>query len=725
MSLSKLATYALEHLSKTSQNLTLNAIAEKIKVIAQRKAYFGPAEKNKILQKQDTAQKVEKVNPHEDETESAVWYWELTTIDYLPSNEYQALVKKNRSTLRKLGAFFKACRQLLYTLEDMTKKKMNETALSAKLVEHEERVLKYEREEEKQRLLQKQKEVEKQKKIKALEEKKIQREAKKLETEAKRQKLKEEKEKERKAQVLKAEQEKQAEKEAEMKVTERNKQFFASFVVKKKKVNGATFGRSDLAFSSHANHTQKSSDGTTKMLKICQESEGDCINDSMACVFDSKTFWSSINAQKSAQSTILQDLRSNLSDRARKSKKKTAKLFPITVDVVANDAIRMINDNSFTPLGDSYSEQKVLMLRDKIKHLQFREDFRPAYHGTWTKTSRIITGRKPFNKDTTLLDYDYDSEAEWEEEEEEGEAVDDDDDDSDSIIDAETGQNAKELDYNDGWLMEDDDFGSDDDEEERELRRRAKKDQSSLDSQKLISITPTFGGSALVVSETMSREERALMSDKVTHVIFPDVEICLDPFEQEVYTESASNLAQAVGDKNLTVVTPSKEGLDKDELRSFCTFVHNSTLSSKDKVVDEFRMQFPTIFDKSRAAAIRKLDCIADKKRTQRGYIWEVKDDVLNECGLSNLIQKKNISSSSGHITVSPNLSPEITPTLKGRKRDSNESGDQVLSSKKSKTKLGNDEKSNDNTKKDRQTSRTPKITLHNFFNRAAKSSKN
>ena len=97
MSLSKLATYALEHLSKTSQNLTLNAIAEKIKVIAQRKAYFGPAEKNKILQMQDTAQKVEKVNPHEDESESAVWYWELTTIDYLPSNEYQALVKKNRA----------------------------------------------------------------------------------------------------------------------------------------------------------------------------------------------------------------------------------------------------------------------------------------------------------------------------------------------------------------------------------------------------------------------------------------------------------------------------------------------------------------------------------------------------------------------------------------------------------------------------------------------------
>jgi hypothetical protein len=52
----------------------------------------------------------------------------------------------------------------------------------------------------------------------------------------------------------------------------------------------------------------------------------------------------------------------------------------------------------------------------KMKLLQFYEDVRPAYFGTWTKVfneNNIINGRKPFAKDTQTLNYDYDSEAEW------------------------------------------------------------------------------------------------------------------------------------------------------------------------------------------------------------------------------------------------------------------------------------------------------------------------
>jgi hypothetical protein len=50
----------------------------------------------------------------------------------------------------------------------------------------------------------------------------------------------------------------------------------------------------------------------------------------------------------------------------------------------------------------------------KMKFLQFREDIRPAYWGTWTKTSQKILPRRPFAMDTEHLDYDHDSEAEWE-----------------------------------------------------------------------------------------------------------------------------------------------------------------------------------------------------------------------------------------------------------------------------------------------------------------------
>ncbi|KAJ1569710.1 inositol polyphosphate 5-phosphatase [Cladochytrium tenue] len=53
--------------------------------------------------------------------------------------------------------------------------------------------------------------------------------------------------------------------------------------------------------------------------------------------------------------------------------------------------------------------------RTKWKLLQFQENFRPAYYGTWRKQSKVLSGRKPLAMDQSLLNYDVDSDAEWEE----------------------------------------------------------------------------------------------------------------------------------------------------------------------------------------------------------------------------------------------------------------------------------------------------------------------
>ncbi|KAG1183628.1 hypothetical protein G6F36_008310 [Rhizopus arrhizus] len=81
----------------------------------------------------------------------------------------------------------------------------------------------------------------------------------------------------------------------------------------------------------------------------------------------------------------------------------------------------------------------------RMKLLQFTEDVRPAYYGTFTQKSDIITSRTPFALDTSKLDYDVDSEAEWEPEGE-GEEIhsgDEDEDDAADIIDPEDS----------GWLV--------------------------------------------------------------------------------------------------------------------------------------------------------------------------------------------------------------------------------------------------------------------------------
>ncbi|KAK7799529.1 hypothetical protein U0070_013710 [Myodes glareolus] len=53
----------------------------------------------------------------------------------------------------------------------------------------------------------------------------------------------------------------------------------------------------------------------------------------------------------------------------------------------------------------------------RMKLLQFSENHRPAYWGTWNKKTAIIRPRDPWAQDKNLLDYEVDSDDEWEEEE--------------------------------------------------------------------------------------------------------------------------------------------------------------------------------------------------------------------------------------------------------------------------------------------------------------------
>lgn len=49
----------------------------------------------------------------------------------------------------------------------------------------------------------------------------------------------------------------------------------------------------------------------------------------------------------------------------------------------------------------------------RAKLLQYHEDVRPPYYGTWQRKSKIISGRRPFAQDEDVFDYEVDSEAEW------------------------------------------------------------------------------------------------------------------------------------------------------------------------------------------------------------------------------------------------------------------------------------------------------------------------
>ncbi|RLU19046.1 hypothetical protein DMN91_009404 [Ooceraea biroi] len=70
------------------------------------------------------------------------------------------------------------------------------------------------------------------------------------------------------------------------------------------------------------------------------------------------------------------------------------------------------NDGSSNIIRDAHNLEK-----HRPKLLQFKENRRPPYWGTWRKRSKVLNSRRPFVKDEKWFDYEVDSDDEWEEEE--------------------------------------------------------------------------------------------------------------------------------------------------------------------------------------------------------------------------------------------------------------------------------------------------------------------
>ncbi|NXO61203.1 CAF1A factor, partial [Phainopepla nitens] len=107
----------------------------------------------------------------------------------------------------------------------------------------------------------------------------------------------------------------------------------------------------------------------------------------------------------------------------------------------------------------------------RMKLLQFSENHRPAYWGTWNKRTSLIRARSPWSKDTNLLDYEVDSDEEWEEEEP-GESLSHSEED-----DEEEGEDEDEDDgffVPHGYLSEDEGVTEECDPENQKVRQKLK-----------------------------------------------------------------------------------------------------------------------------------------------------------------------------------------------------------------------------------------------------------
>ncbi|NWI06334.1 CAF1A factor, partial [Tichodroma muraria] len=149
--------------------------------------------------------------------------------------------------------------------------------------------------------------------------------------------------------------------------------------------------------------------------------------------------------------------------KCRKPRKAGPTLVSDSSDSVNSDVV--VVDNCQT---DAVPEREKF---GRMKLLQFSENHRPAYWGTWNKRTSLIRARNPWSKDTKLLDYEVDSDEEWEEEEP-GESLSHSEED-----DEEEGEDEDEDDgffVPHGYLSEDEGVTEECDPENQKVRQKLK-----------------------------------------------------------------------------------------------------------------------------------------------------------------------------------------------------------------------------------------------------------
>ncbi len=182
--------------------------------------------------------------------------------------------------------------------------------------------------------------------------------------------------------------------------------------------------------------------------------------------------------------------------------------------------------------GDETEEKKQGM-RVRAKLLQFCENQRPAYWGTWTKKTTCVTGRRPFARDESHFDYEYDSDDDWEEEEQgeslsdeekdkeedEGEQEDDDDDDGffvgHGVLDKDE-INKEDEDEEDGGVIE-----YDEELEQKKQRMRAQEFEEQYKKKKPTKLKPRVFGCMWVGEEK---------DDKMSEMVCEQLLKILKPF---------------------------------------------------------------------------------------------------------------------------------------------------------------------------------------------------
>ncbi|KAJ3028830.1 UNVERIFIED_CONTAM: hypothetical protein HDU68_000793 [Siphonaria sp. JEL0065] len=359
-----------------------------------------------------------------------------------------------------------------------------------------------------------------------------------------------------------------------------------------------------------------------------------------------------ISEFKSFLSTSAQSMRSTL--RTKKQKRlleSQAKLV-----LMRKQSSNLLNASGEAPEEEEEDPYKKYR-HVKWKLLQFAEEFRPAYFGTWTKKSTIATrGKNPWRKEIVsvaafggdsagwVMNYDVDSEAEWEEDEP-GEELGSEIDEEEGAGDKNGGGNHGDGDMEemDDWMVPDGYLSEDeaDDEEGGEVvqQKASEKNNKEIPKKKIGPLVPVvvcwFGNDELGVSDAYFFEAFQvswMIDETIDPFVFcqknaPALSDAATPNSR--LNSSGSGLMHKSLAKALKA-NGERQSFDENDLGEFVTMIQGSVLPlpqlvalTKDRFMNVSKVQLEL-----------KVRQIAEKRRVvgAEKQVWYIKPDYQKYC---------------------------------------------------------------------------------------------
>ncbi|XP_059197920.1 chromatin assembly factor 1 subunit A [Centropristis striata] len=267
-----------------------------------------------------------------------------------------------------------------------------------------------------------------------------------------------------------------------------------------------------------------------------------------------------------------------------------------------------------------------------MKLLQFRENHRPAYWGTWSKKSSHISPRCPLKQDKDLLDYEVDSDDEWEEEEpgeslshSEGEDEDEpgEDDDEDDGFFVPHGYLS-----DDEGALEEEEGG---DPEKQKLRQKLKArewDELMSNKKKMKVLDPVVKG-CVWEGETPGSQ---VLQPYAVCLIEPLPKADNSPSPEEL-SEKKQREAQLLG--QLLPLLHGNLNSSKVIISEFQEFCRQQTSSSPSSPPEQSSPQSPAenIPTRIQVKRLIKNNAVYEKRSTYRLRCWYVHTEVLSRVG--------------------------------------------------------------------------------------------